>query len=222
MSNSTKPRVIRKNIPKQVLTRSAYRRAWPYLALDFDERCAYSMQHTYRAGGRKCMEVDHFNPHKKDDDIQQYKNLFPATRHCNGAKRDRWPSNKDRQQGVRFLNCCEESDYGVHIFEDPDTNELVGVTPEGKYHVRNCDLNAMHLVQERAERAELWQLIESKVIRLKKNVSTKEVEVLNAIRALRTVAETMIPKIKFLSGEALEKYRARKTALAALQKAGNG
>ena len=141
---------------------------WGLLAEDFQERCAYSMQHTYRAGGRACMDIDHFNPRKKMDPIQQYGNLFLATRHCNGAKRDRWPTGQDRQAGIRFINCCEEMDYGVHIFEDPDTHEVVGVTPAGKYHVRNCDLNAPHLLEERTERARLRRLIQDQPIHVKK------------------------------------------------------
>jgi len=94
--------------------------------LDFEERCAYSMQHTYRAGGATCMEVDHFDPRKKLDEIQKYPNLFLATRHCNGAKRDRWPNNHERKLGVRFLNCCSEVDYGIHIFEDQTPMNSLG------------------------------------------------------------------------------------------------
>jgi hypothetical protein len=155
------------------------------------------------------MDVDHFNPHKKPDYIQHYENLFLATRHCNGAKSNRWQSNKNRQRGARFLNCCKEPDYGVHIFEDPDTHEVVGITPEGKYHVRNCDLNAPHFVEERAERAKLWRLIEDQPMRIKNSWSLP-VEA----QALKAVAEKMIPKISYLSGEALENHRALKKALA--------
>jgi hypothetical protein len=156
------------------------------------------------------MEVDHFNPHKKNDYIQVYDNLFLATRHCNGAKRDRWLSNRQRRLGARFLNCCKETDYGVHILEDPDTHELVGVTPEGKYHVRNCDLNAPHLVEERAERAELWDLLENQPVRIE-NWSLPD-----AVQSLKGVAEKMIPRIAYLTGTALEEHRARKKALAAI------
>lgn len=155
------------------------------------------------------MEVDHFNPKRKNDPIQQYTNLFLSTRHCNGAKRDRWPSKKDRQLGARFLNCCLEADYGLHIFEDPDTHALVGVTPEGRYHVRNCDLNAPHLVEERAERAKLWRLLDAQPLRIKQGWSLP-----NEAQALRVAVETMIPRIPYLSGATLENYRARKKALA--------
>jgi hypothetical protein len=168
------------------------------------------------------MEVDHFNPNKKRDYVQAYDNLFLATRHCNSAKRDRWPTSKQRTLGIRFLNCCKEADYGVHIFEDPDTHEVVGVTPAGRYHVRSCDLNAQHLVDERAERAALWLLLETKPITEKTRVSTKVqtmVEnrklLLECVEAIRHCAEAAIPKIPYLSGEALNNHRALKQALAA-------
>jgi hypothetical protein len=216
MSNSTKPRIIRSHFPTQVITRNNYREvSWDCLVKDFKERCAYSRQHINRAGGSKCMEIDHFDPRLKSYFRQEYSNLFLATRHCNGAKRDRWESNKKRQQGARFLNCCEEADYDVHIFEDPDTHEVVGITPEGKYHVRNCDLNAPHLVQERAQRAQLWDFLEKKPMRAKGNWSSQsEAQLLECISKLKFVAEQMIPQIKYLSGEDLEKHRARKKALA--------
>jgi hypothetical protein len=157
------------------------------------------------------MEVDHFNPNKKTDSIQEYANLYLATRHCNGAKRDRWPSGKDRKLGLRFLDCCKESDYGIHIFEDPDSHEVVGVTPQGKYHVRNCDLNAPHFIEERTERTELWRLLESRPMSLKRGLSLPlEVEALNG------VVKMMIPKIPFLSGKELENHRTRKKALSNL------
>jgi hypothetical protein len=157
------------------------------------------------------MEVDHFNPHKRNDSIQEYENLFLATHHCNNAKRDRWPTNKDRLLGVRFLNCCKETDYGVHIFEDPDTHELVGVTPEGRYHVRNCDLNAPHFVNERADRANLLNLLEAQPVQISQGFSLP-----NEAQMLFDIVDKMIPKIPYLSGKALEKHRARRKALAAI------
>ena len=169
------------------------------------------MVHISRGGGKKCMEVDHFNPHKKKDLIQEYSNLFLAHRHCNGAKRDRWPSGNDRKLGARFLNCCIEIDYDVHILEDPDTHEVVGVTPEGRYHVRNCDLNARHLVDERTERALVWDLIESKAV-----YGIFGFELPQEVQLLISSAQKMIPKIKYLSGDALQRQRDRRKALAEL------
>jgi hypothetical protein len=209
MSNSTKPR-IQRNEPLRTFYRTTVREALEYLMRDFDERCAYSMQHVSRACGK--LEVDHFNPRRKKDAIQKYSNLFPATRNCNRAKSDQWPSNKKRKLGFRFLNCTEEPDYGLHIFEDPDTHELVGVTTEGRYHIRACDLNIPHLIQERKERFEIWQQIKRKAFKLKGNYAMPVEYAL-----LKNQAEKMIPIIEFLSGAALEHHRKRKLALAAFK-----
>jgi hypothetical protein len=178
------------------------------------------MQHTNRAGGLKCMEVDHFNPRRKRDAYQKYDYLFLATRHCNGAKRDRWENNNHRKLGARFLNCCEEADYDVHILEDPDTHEVIGVSREGIYHVRNCDLNAPHLVQERRQRAKLWDLIEKTPVRLRDfggRTTVNVQSVMELTEALRKVASEMIPKIEYLSGVALKNYISRKQRLADLE-----
>lgn len=141
----------------------------------------------------KCMEVDHFDYRHKEDVLQDYNNLFLASRHCNLAKLQK-PTPKERAAGLRLLNPCQEMDYGCHIFEDPLTYELVGVTPYGKYHIRTCDLNAEHLVCERRERAEIWRLIRQNGGITARRDSDLELA-REAIGALRTQAEKMIPEL---------------------------
>jgi hypothetical protein len=165
------------------------------LRRDFEDRCAYSCQHLSRAGGLKAMDVDHFDPRKKEDFIQQYANLFWATRHCNGAKWKYWPSAGEQARGLRYLNPCREQDYGEHIFEDPQTHLLVGVTPAGRYHIRMCDLNADHFVAERRERAEIWELLRT-AMTLKRNQMPELTADLAG--ALRKQAEQMIPGFPYL------------------------
>src|SRR5689334_18284672 len=137
MSPSTAPRVIR-HAPNRRFTEATYRRAMPFLLADFGGRCAYSLQHVNRIG-YMCMEVDHFNPILRGPARNDFSNLFPATRHCNGSKQGSWPDARLRRLGVRFLNPTKEQDYGVHIFEDPRSHELVGLSPQGKYQIRCCD-----------------------------------------------------------------------------------
>lgn len=156
---------------------------------DFGCRCAYSMQHQERAGG--LLEVDHFDPRKKKDLIQDYNNLFPASRHCNGKKSDHWPNHAEKVAGCRFLNPCEETDYGEQIFEDVVSHRLVGTTPAAKWHIRMCALNAHHLVAERKKRAEYWRLLNERCVQL----SEASEEVLDLIRSLRKETCTMIPAI---------------------------
>ncbi len=197
MSTSTKSRVVRKPIPRK-FTESTYRKARLFLLRNFDWRCAYSLQHVDRVG-LKCMEVDHFNPLLRGASRNKYSNLFPATRHCNGSKGQHWPSTKLRKTGIRFLNPCEEHDYGVHIFENPITHELLGVTPAGIYHIRYCDLNAPHLVLERKERAKLREVLNACPVTAKLPISVLDgSQMLDFSVLLRAIVEKMIPSIPAL------------------------
>ena len=157
---------------------------------DFDGRCAYSMQHHTRCG---TLEVDHFDPRKKKNLIQDYNNLFPASRHCNGKKWMYWPNHEESAMGCRFLNPCEEMDYGEQIFEDPITHNLVGVTPAAVWHIRTCALNSPHLVEERRKRAKHWRTIENAFVFLKSNAPVDTV--LEVATRFREEVELMVPKI---------------------------
>lgn len=153
-SSSKTPRVIRQHDPDESFTDATYRKkSFPKLMEDFDERCAYSLVHVEEIG-KLNMEVDHFNPTLKGKKRHSYRNLYPATSVCNRAKSHVWPTTKDIQKRRRYLDCCKETEYGVHLFEDRTTGELLPVTPEGVYHVENCDLNNDWLKRKRRERSE--------------------------------------------------------------------
>ena len=99
MLSSKKGRITRGQSPAKRIKRHRYRNALPELMRDFEGRCAYSMQHHERAGA---MEVDHFDPRRKADLIQEYGNLFLASRHCNGKKGDHWPTREEAAAGLRL------------------------------------------------------------------------------------------------------------------------
>ncbi len=193
MSSSKKLRIKRGPPPRKPIKRHHHRDALPELLPDFEDRCAYSMQHQTRSGP---LEVDHFDPRQKKDLIQRFENLFPASRHCNGKKSDTWPTKAELAAGCRFLNPCKEMDYGEQIFEHPRTHELVGVTTAARWHIRVCGLNADHLVQERRRRTEHWQAIQSKAVIIKGD-GTAAVDL---IAKYREEVELMIPKIPSPSG----------------------
>lgn len=163
---------------------------------DFAGRCAYSMQHFVRAGK---LEVDHFDPRRKRDLIQDYTNLFPASRHCNGKKSDTWPNKTEQAAGCRFLNPCEEMDYGEQIFEDPVTHLLVGATPAAVWHIRVCALNADHLVDERKRCARHWKMINRTAVR---RIKGDHRYVAELITRFREEVEFMIPEIPALVASA--------------------
>ncbi len=94
--HSDRSRVIRHD-PGIPFRKTKYRKALPYLLKDFENRCAYSME---LVGTRA--EVDHFNPNKKVDKIQEYDNLFPSSRHCNGAKKPHGHLRHCKRRGFGF------------------------------------------------------------------------------------------------------------------------
>jgi len=169
------------------------------LLRDFQRRCAYSQQHTDRSLGERTMEIDHFNPLLSGLKRHKYENLFLATRHCNGAKSDTWPTKIARDKGIRFLNPCEENDYGVHLFEHPVTHRLIGITPAGDFHITVCDLNATQFVNERADRAKIYDLLQNTPVT--PTHKSKNGEVLEPIKLLREQFEKMIPLIAYLSSD---------------------
>lgn len=188
-------RIKRGKPPVKPIKRHKYRDALPELFRDFGSRCAYSCQHYTRAGGESCMEVDHFDPRQKRDFIQDYRNLFLATRHCNLAKGKQWPTKADIAAGLRFLNPCEEMDYGEQILEDPISHKLVGLTPAAIWHIRKLNLNAEHLRMERHDRAEIWKDLRS-AFTIKPRVSVDVVTTASA--TLQATVDRMIPEIPYL------------------------
>jgi len=187
MSSSSNARVRRRKPAKIFYPGGKHRQALPDLLRDFDRRCAYSMQH----GGER-LAVDHFNPTLTGKRRNHHANLFPATQHCNRSKWNAWPSAADRKLGLRFLNCCEELDYGVHIFEDPVSHKVFGVTPAGRYHIRHCDLNDSVYVQERKQRAEIRALLTQT-----NAIVQNPAEFLAIIAKLGEVVDRMIREIPF-------------------------
>ena len=58
-----------------------------------------------------------------------------------------------------MLNPSKETDYGEHLFENPETHELIGTTAAGRYHIDILDLNHETFLSERRDRAmylKLW------------------------------------------------------------------
>jgi len=147
------------------------------------------MIHRDYAGGAMGIHIDHFDPTLKGRGRHAYKNLFPSAGSCNVIKNDNWPSPAQQDEGMRFLNPCEEHDYGEHIFEN-EFGYLVATTTEGFYHIVNMGLNDDHFVENRRERTDLLQRLESDLLLLKKSSMLKE-----EADALRRIIETFKVRI---------------------------
>ena len=182
------PRIGRRPSAPRRFTRRTYRKAFSYLMEEFQERCAYSDQHVSRAGGSRSMEIDHFDPTQKSAVVQDYYNLLLATRHCNSAKSDFWPTPGDLRKGLRILNPTVEMDWGIHVVEDPKTHRLWGKTPTGTFHIRLLDLNAEHLVEERRQRYELHRLLHDHPVQIR----TVLFELPEAVEGIRSQLARMI------------------------------
>jgi hypothetical protein len=141
------------------------------------------------------MEIDHFDPTLTGADRHRYSNLMWSTRLCNNAKLNYWPTAADRKRGIRFLNPCEEWDYGVQIFEDPLTHELIGKTPAALYHIRILRLNHESFVWERRLRADLLQILEdAKTVR---RLHGPFEDILDRLQDLRARLNILIPPIQY-------------------------
>lgn len=152
------------------------------------------------------MDIEHFDPRQKSHFLQRYGNLFWACCHCNGKKGKRWPSDELQALGVRYLDCTAEQDYGAHIFEDPDTHEVFGVTPAGRYHVRHMDLNAEHLVRMRAIRADIIKTLSQTAVTVQRGVGSRKVSYRDTftgftdhVRLLKQVLDVSIPPIPYMN-----------------------
>ena len=154
-----KPRVVR-GVPPHPIRRKHYREdSLPSLLRDFLRRCAYCMNRESEDEGFK---IDHFWPTSKGGSFTDYLNLFLSCDRCNHHKWDHWPTRAERNLGIRFLNCCEETDYGDHIFER-ENGELYSETPEGRYHIRMIFLNRPDLVRLRQKRRQFLAIVNAPV-----------------------------------------------------------
>ena len=105
-------------------------------------------------------KIDHFFPTAKGGPWTHYANLFLSCDRCNQHKSDNWPTLEFRELGVRYLNCCEEIDYGEHIFERDD-GSVFSETIAGKYHILMLKLNRPDLIRLRRWRTSLVRELEA-------------------------------------------------------------
>ena len=165
----TKGRVAKRCHVGRRFAKGQHRKALPCLLEDFENRCAYSMEHIDLLGSESYMHVDHFDPRPAVTRKRNaYRNLFPATGPCNNKKTDSWPSRAEQADGVRFIDPSNEHDYGSQIFEDPNTHLLIGTTPAAIFQIEMIGLNSRELVNKRRERSELIRRLTKNIAILKR------------------------------------------------------
>jgi hypothetical protein len=152
---SQRRRIVRKQCPLP-MTASSKADVKTCLRSDFDHRCAYCMSHEHLIGERH-FDIEHFCPVSAGGG-NDYDNLFWSCKTCNGFKWTEWPGEAQRRRGARYANPCREWDYGEHLIELPD-GTLEGLTRCGEYHLEKIFLNRPELVEWRADRTRIKELV---------------------------------------------------------------
>ena len=104
-------------------------------------------------------------------------------------------SASDQLDGLRFLNCTEEQDYGEHIFEDLNTGKLYGSTPAGCFHIERLDLNGPYLCHKRRQRTHL------RALRGVSFVNLPIEQIVPQIQVFRQLIDDLIPEIAPWNGD---------------------
>lgn len=152
MAAKANSRIVRRQNPPPMTGHRGYSKAKPFLRKDFEERCAYCMMgEAVHPDGDDGFEIDHFWPTSRKGDRNSYDNLFWSCAWCNRWKSNRWPTDKDVILDRRFVNPCNEQDYGDHFTELPDGTLKSSSTP-GEYHIKHLRLNRDKRVALRKER----------------------------------------------------------------------
>jgi len=137
------------------------------------------------------MDIDHFNPNLKKGARNAYANLMLAAHSCNMMKQAFWAVPSRDAGSVALLNPCKEMDYGKHLFEDPDTHTLIGVTARGRQQIDILDLNHETFIRERATRSEYIRLRKATLSVLRGSFA----EMRDALQFVKEQLELLIPEI---------------------------
>jgi uncharacterized protein (TIGR02646 family) len=125
----------------------------PRLREDFTYFCAYCSIHEREWGGLRQFHVEHFRPKSLFPELKtDYDNLLYACSVCNIFKSNDWPSDHPLEDGVGYLDPCEQ-DYAEHFRNDPEAGEVEGTTAPARYMVERLHLNRQYLIKLRHKRA---------------------------------------------------------------------
>ncbi len=153
-----------------------YRTCREYLRRDFRFRCAYCLTHEHYFQDGDGGEIDHFRPlhppKKTAKDFSHlrnvYSNLYWTCSVCNNIKGNKWPTDAQYEQELRFLDPCEEDhdDQWQTLLD----GTVTPVTNIGQYTVKHLRLNRDYCVRYRRRMQELQQ----KAARIRQTLETEE------------------------------------------------
>ena len=146
-------RIIRNADPGPFSDHKEYK---PYLRPLFRRRCAYCLSHEDHMGRLDAMEVDHFRPTGRPEFAHlkcAWANLYYCCRRCNVHKSSKWPNGNEFEDGLRFVDPCEEDpDEHFRLTRDGSGNEdgeIASETPPGRYSIEKIRLNRQQLIDLR-------------------------------------------------------------------------
>ena len=139
--------VRRKPNPPEEMDYTKYREL---VREDFRECCAYCLLHETLAAGKNNFELDHFRPKSLPEFASKHNdfyNLYYSCHVCNHTKGQRWPNNRLRKRGYRFVDPCKEN-FSKHFREEAD-GTWTPITKAGEYTEGRLRLNRRHLTEIR-------------------------------------------------------------------------
>jgi hypothetical protein len=151
-----------------------YRAYREFLRRDFRFRCAYCLiPERYFLEGEGG-EIDHFRPlhppKETDKDFSHlrnvYSNLYWTCGACNNSKGNKWPTDEEYADGLRFLDPCVE-DHEEHWRILPD-GKAVSLTTIGEYTVEQLNLNRPALVRYR----QMMYTLEQRAAEIRETLAT--------------------------------------------------
>jgi hypothetical protein len=140
-----------------------YRAYREFLRRDFRFRCAYCLTHERFFQGGDGGAIDHFRPLHPPEETGKdfshlrntYANLYWTCGVCNNIKGNRWPTDEEYEDGLRFLDPCVE-DHEDHWYMSPN-GRVTPLTTIGQYTTAHLNLNRPPLVDLRRWLYELAQ-----------------------------------------------------------------
>ena len=122
--------MIKRTIPKRSYSGEVWKTNKTnkkYLAIDFDNRCAYCDDLDKIYGGKRTYAVEHFAPKEKFPELEYvYDNLLYACSYCNGSKSDDWPSDDSKKNIVGdcgYIDPCSD-EYYKHLDRDEESGKI--------------------------------------------------------------------------------------------------
>lgn len=113
------------------------------LRREFRRKCVYCRMPDYLEQ-QLGFEIDHYQPHTRGGDKNEYVNLFYSCRTCNGFKSNFWPTKINWADGVFIPNPCDHimTDHLKFVHKNVQPQSQAGIYTEKLLHLN--DIQSIH------------------------------------------------------------------------------